>query len=163
MRRIGEKLALKLYLLDNSTKTLLIRKSTTASDVCRALAEKVGFARPERDHAYFAVYQATNWIPDGTPLPPERLIMPLVNAWKPEENRLLLFQLKLFVDAIVTVAASECSRVEYCLYIQAVRRDAPVVPELPFVFALFAAFAHVALTKSSLGRKVQTSRVAYPP
>ena len=25
-----------------------------------------------------------------------------------------MFQLKLFVDAIVTVAASECSRVEYC-------------------------------------------------
>ena len=54
----GDKVAVKFYLLDNSTKTLVIRNETTAASITRALAGKLGFDQPERDHRYFGIYQA---------------------------------------------------------------------------------------------------------
>ena len=54
---LGDKIVLKVYMLDNSSKTLLITSTATAEEVTASMAEKLGFANVD-DAGFFALFEA---------------------------------------------------------------------------------------------------------
>ena len=54
---LGDKIVLKVHMLDNSSKTLLITATATAEEVTRSMAEKMNFSNPEMS-SFFALFEA---------------------------------------------------------------------------------------------------------
>jgi hypothetical protein len=59
-KTLNGKIVLQVYTLDNSYKTLLIEPNSTAHDVCRSMAEKIGFSDPEDDALCFSLNECTD-------------------------------------------------------------------------------------------------------
>ena len=56
-KTVGNQVVLKVYLLDNSYKTILVELTSTVQDVVRIMADKLGFANPADDCLNFSLHE----------------------------------------------------------------------------------------------------------
>jgi len=116
-RLLNGKVVLQVFLLDNSYKTLLIEPSATVGDVCRAMAEKIGFADAEEDCLSFGLCECVDGVTIQRALPPEREVLGVMEAWYEKPAAKFVFQVKLYNAALV---ASKDPKVVHLMFIQAV-------------------------------------------
>lgn len=116
-RTLNGKIVLQVYLLDNSYKTLLIEPTSTVSDVCRAMAEKIGFSDPEDDSLCFSLSECLDGATIGRALPPEKEVLGIMEAWFGKAEAKLVFQCKLYTDGIIN---SGDPKIIHMQFIQAV-------------------------------------------
>lgn len=105
-------------MLDNSLKTLLIDEGTTAEDICRTMAEKLGFENPKEDSRYFGLFEARNGAHVNRVLSGSESVLSVTQSWGEDvPNALLVYQCKLFMNSLFTDTPP---KVMYLLYAQAV-------------------------------------------
>lgn len=109
----------RIYMLDNSLKTLLLDENTTAQEVCKTMAEKLNFENPKKDSRYFALFECLNGAHVNRSLTDAEKVLEVVQGWDKEKfpNALLVYQCKLFMPSLLN---NTPAKVLQMLYIQAV-------------------------------------------
>jgi hypothetical protein len=115
-KTLDGKIVLQAHLLDNSYKTVLVEPSSTVHDVCRKLAEQIGFSDPDDDSLCFALCETH----DGgaviqRPLPQDREVVSVMETWMDKPNAKFVFQLKLYTETLVN---SKDPKVVHMMFIQ---------------------------------------------
>ena len=64
-RSLNGQIVVQIYQLDNSYKTLLIDPTSTVQDVCRSMADKIGFDDPEDDSLCFSLNECLDGVTSG--------------------------------------------------------------------------------------------------
>jgi hypothetical protein len=171
-KMMSGKVVLQCFMLDNSYKTLLIEPTATvlvsapagstsravsarsspfshpaprSQEVCRVMAEKIGFSDPEEDSLCFGLSECTDGVTSEfppvpargngplaplTPSPPpsrpravqralmaDREILNVMEGWFEKPSAKFIFQLKLYSESLVT---SKDPKVIHMMFIQAV-------------------------------------------
>jgi hypothetical protein len=160
---LNGKVVLRVYTLDNSMKTLLIEPTSTVhvrtdggvrssilpgclntaaiyppivQDVCRMMAEKIGFADPEDDSLAFSLNECLdgftsecNYIYEnvhcqclltmrcavGRALSPEREVLTIMESWFGKPEAKFIYQCKLYTDSIIN---SKDPKIIHMVFIQ---------------------------------------------
>ena len=109
---LNDKIPLRIFLADNSSKTILADNDTLAKDVVATIAGKLNLKHPERDAAYFSLYESA----DGSIVDhPVHGDAPVLDA---QSNcAKLVFMLKIFTASALS---SPDPKMQHLLYIQAV-------------------------------------------
>jgi hypothetical protein len=115
-REVGGKVVLRVYLLDNSFKTLLVEPASTVEDVVASMAEKLGFANPDDDSLCFSLHECRDGVTIERALQSKMEVVQLMNKWE-TKNAKFVYQCKLFTE---TILKSADPKIVYMLYIQAV-------------------------------------------
>lgn len=96
--RLGGRVPLRIYMLDNSFKTLLVDEGTTAGEICGVMATKLSFSDAENDGSYFALFCAEDGAVVGRSLQDSESPLQVQAGW-PESGK-LVYQVKLFMDSL---------------------------------------------------------------
>uniref|UniRef100_A0A7S1CBC4 WW domain-containing protein n=1 Tax=Bicosoecida sp. CB-2014 TaxID=1486930 RepID=A0A7S1CBC4_9STRA len=113
---LSGKVIVRVNLLDNSQKTLLVEPTTTVQDVIRTMADKVGFANPADDCLNFSLHEVKDGVTIERALPGGAEVVPIQESWD-DSNAKFVFQIKLFTASLM---ASTDSKIIYMAYIQSV-------------------------------------------
>uniref|UniRef100_A0A7S1U3J7 FERM domain-containing protein n=1 Tax=Phaeomonas parva TaxID=124430 RepID=A0A7S1U3J7_9STRA len=117
MQRLGNKVVVRVYMLDNSSKVLLADSQTTAEDICFAVAEKLDFEDVDDMAPLFALFDCLDGAVLTRHLVPEEPIEAAMKAWDDPERHQLVFMIKLYVDDLLH---SNDEKIIYLQYVQAV-------------------------------------------
>jgi talin len=115
--KVDGKTLIRVYLLDNSMKTMLVEDSATVEGVVATMAAKVGILNPAEYAPCFSLHECRDGVTIERALPPGSLIVKLVEGWPAGLEVRLVFQLKLFMESI---RMTSDPRMIYMLYIQGV-------------------------------------------
>mmetsp|Transcript_17423 Transcript_17423/g.66359 ORF Transcript_17423/g.66359 Transcript_17423/m.66359 type:complete len:428 (-) Transcript_17423:604-1887(-) len=113
----SDRLLVRVFMLENSSKVLLADSCSTAEDVCFAMAEKLDFENAEDLAMLFALYDCVDGAKMTRCIEPEEILQAVINEWEEPSRHQLVFMIKLFVDDLLQ---SVDDRVIYMQYIQAV-------------------------------------------
>lgn len=117
LRQLNGKMVLQVYLLDNSYKTLLIEPTQTVQEVCRSMAEKIGFADPEDDSLCFSLNECLDGVTIGRSLAGDKEVLSIMESWFGKPEAKFIFQAKLYTDGMI---ATKDPKIVHMLFIQAV-------------------------------------------
>mmetsp|Transcript_21795 Transcript_21795/g.70167 ORF Transcript_21795/g.70167 Transcript_21795/m.70167 type:complete len:412 (-) Transcript_21795:62-1297(-) len=115
--KLQGKSVVRVYMLDNSTKTLILEPTTTAKEVSQTLAEKIGLRDSKSSAQFFALFESKNGVTVNRPLADDESVLEVVSSWEPGSKSLLVYQVKLFMN---TNMNSDDPKMMYMLYVQAV-------------------------------------------
>lgn len=117
IRQLNGRVVLPVSLLDNSTRTLLIEPTQTVQEVCRSMAEKIGFSDPEDDSLCFSLNECLDGVTIGRALPGDKEVLGVMESWFGKPEARFIFQCKLYTDGII---ASKDPKITHMLFIQGV-------------------------------------------
>lgn len=114
--RLGKKFLLRVHLLNCHSKALVITETTTAEDVCRTMAHKLGFQDAKTIYKYFALFESKH---EGAhvenAIQGNRAVAYEVESWDP--HSLVVFQVRLFMEK--RLISTQDDAVQELLYFQA--------------------------------------------
>ena len=107
--------------------------TSTAGDVCRMMAERLGFSDPEDDSLCFGLCECMDGVTIQRPMAPDREVISVMEQWFDKPEAKFVFQLKLYTETMVN---SKDPKVINMLFIQvrvlAGRPSAPAPPPTAF-------------------------------
>ena len=118
---VAGKVVLKVYLLDNASKTLLVDERTSAEDVLDQMVRKLGFEDSKKAKRYFALYESDG-IKVGKQIAPTELVLTAQ-----EKCSKIVFQVKLFMHSLFASTDRGVIRLTYIQAVHAVVSGAILV------------------------------------
>lgn len=96
LQRVGGQLVVKVYLLDNSMKTLLVAEDATAADVCAYMLEKIGLAGGSAGPlaACFSLHECTDGVTISKPLAASTPVASVAAKWPAGETARFVYQVR---------------------------------------------------------------------
>lgn len=113
-----DKPLVRVYLLDNSMKSLLVEDTSTALDVATLVCEKIGIEKPEDVVHCFGLCECKDGVTIERPLPDASEVVQVIRDWGENTTSRFVFTTKLYMHH--TILGSADPKIEYMLYIQAV-------------------------------------------
>lgn len=117
VKTLAGKVIVRVNLLDNSQKTLLVEPTTTVQDVVRIMAEKVGLSNPADDCLNYSLHECKDGVTIERALPGSTEVVPIQESWADASASKFVFLIKLFTS---TQMKSEDPKAVHMMYIQAV-------------------------------------------
>lgn len=118
VQTIGGQIAIKVYLLDNSMKTLLVDLTATVYDICTYMADKCGITSISPIlSSCFSLHECIDGVNISKPLPLQVPVIDVIKKWPSGNIPRFVYQIKLFVDSI---KHSKDKHILRLLYIQLV-------------------------------------------
>jgi hypothetical protein len=92
----------KIYLLDNSSKTFLLTETTTSLDVIKMVLHKLEVNGINIVAPYFALYESLNGSTIDSSIPSDTILLNLMKQWTTTNQPLakLVFMIRLYVPAV---------------------------------------------------------------
>eukprot|EP00948_MAST-09A_sp_MAST-9A-sp1_P002914 g2914.t1 len=109
---INDKCPIRIFLLDGSSKTLLVHTDTTVQEVCAVMCRKLGFKNQAAAKTYFSIFSSKDGNKVDRPLPEKALVYE-----EQQVNAKLFYMVKLFLDSSLE---STDPKILKMFYIQAV-------------------------------------------
>lgn len=117
VRQLGDKRVVKVYLLDNSFKTLLMAEDATVEDLVQDMAMKLTFADPQRMAPCFSLHECLDGVTISKVLHPSAKLGDIMGKWPAGDVPRFVYQVKLYME---TIKQTTDSKIQYMLYIQGV-------------------------------------------
>lgn len=115
--KIAGKNVVKVHLLDNSMKTLLVDDDATAGSVVREMAEKLGIRNVDAVAPCLSLHECADHVTIEAPLGDDVPVVSVMSAWPGDEDAKFVLTVKLYTDFMTTCVDP---RVIYLFYIQGV-------------------------------------------
>eukprot|EP01029_Cantina_marsupialis_P007489 TRINITY_DN183592_c0_g1_i1.p1 TRINITY_DN183592_c0_g1~~TRINITY_DN183592_c0_g1_i1.p1 ORF type:complete len:427 (+),score=150.95 TRINITY_DN183592_c0_g1_i1:30-1283(+) len=117
VQKIGQKTVLRVFMLDNSFKAILIDETMTTADVVRSLCDRVGFQDSAAMQPFFGLYECVDGVNVGRPLAEQEKPITVMKDWPAGGKSMYVFQARLYMDSTMN---SGDSAVIHMHFIQAV-------------------------------------------
>mmetsp|Transcript_169178 Transcript_169178/g.411310 ORF Transcript_169178/g.411310 Transcript_169178/m.411310 type:complete len:425 (-) Transcript_169178:53-1327(-) len=114
---LSGKVIVRVNLLDNSQKTLLVEPTTTVQDIVNIMADKIDFANKEDDALNCSLHEVKDGVTIERALPGGSEVVPIQESWPEDSNAKFVFQLKLFTAGMLE---TDDPKLIYMQFIQSV-------------------------------------------
>jgi hypothetical protein len=100
--KMGGRIPLRVFFLDNSTKLFLITRETKAKHLVSMICEKLGLDGAE-EQKYYGIFEAEDGVRINRCLQPEDDIAHLMKRWEAFPQAKFIFMIKLYMKSILGI------------------------------------------------------------